>query len=76
VFAGMGGDIGENLLPEIIETINKQNIFTFCILTVPYIFEGVAKIEKAKKGIEQIKHLNNTVIELNCQLILQEFFNK
>ena len=73
VFAGMGGDIGENLLPEIIETINKQNIFTICILTVPYIFEGVAKIEKAKKSIEQIRHLNNTVIELNCQLILQQY---
>ncbi|MDD3322039.1 MAG: hypothetical protein PHS59_11410 [Paludibacter sp.] len=73
VFAGMGGDIGENLLHEIIETINKQNIFTICILTIPYTFEGVAKIEKAKKGIEQIKCLNNAVIELNSQLILQQY---
>ena len=73
VIAGMGGDIGENLLPEIIETINKQNIFTICILTIPYTFEGVAKIEKAKKGIEQIKCLNNAVIELNSQLILQQY---
>lgn len=72
VFAGMGGDIGENLLPKIIEIISQENIWTICVLTIPFVFEGADKIERAKEGIEQIKCLNNSVIELNSQLILQQ----
>ncbi len=73
VFAGMGGNLSAELLPEIIETINQQHVLTICMLTIPFAFEGADKIEKAKNSIEKIRCLANSVFELNSQLILEIF---
>ncbi len=72
LMAGMGGDIGEFVLPKIIETIGNKDLLTVSILTIPFVSEGTAKIERAKNCIEQIRFLPNTVIELNSQLILEK----
>jgi len=73
VFAGMGGDIGADLLPEIMEAINHKHVLTICILTIPFAFEGVDKIKRAKNSIEKIRSVANAVFELNCELILKQY---
>ena len=73
VFAGMGGDIGADLLPYIVEAINHEHVLTICILTIPFAFEGEDKIKRAKNSIEKIRSVANAVFELNSELILKEY---
>ena len=73
VFAGMGGDIGADLLPEIMEAINPKHVLTICILTIPFTFEGEDKIKRAKNSIEKIRSVANAVFELNSELILKQY---
>jgi len=73
VFAGMGGDIGADLLPEIMEVINHEHVLTLCILTIPFAFEGEDKIKRAKNSIERIRSVANAVFELNSELILKQY---
>lgn len=73
VIAGMGGETEDILLPPIIQTINNESTLTICILTIPFLSEGNAKIERAKNSIEKIRHFTNTVIELNSQIIVERY---
>lgn len=73
VFAGMGGDIGADLLPEIMEAINHEHVLTMCVLTIPFAFEGEDKINRAKNSIEKIRSVANAVFELNSELILKQY---
>jgi cell division protein FtsZ len=73
LFAGMGGDIGADLLPEIMEAIIHEHVLTICFLTIPFAFEGEDKIKQAKNSIERIRSLANAVFELNSELILKHY---
>jgi cell division protein FtsZ len=73
VFAGMGGDIGADLLPEIMEVINHEHVLTICILTIPFAFEGEEKIKRAKNSIGKIRSRANAIFELNSELILKQY---
>lgn len=73
VFAGMGGDIGTDLLREIVEAINHEHVLTMCVLTIPFSFEGEDKIKRAKNSIEKIRSVTNAVFELNSELILKKY---
>ena len=73
VFAGMGGDIGADLLPEIMKAINRKHALTMCVLTIPFAFEGKDKIKRAKNSIEKIRSVANAVFELNSELILKQY---
>lgn len=73
VFAGMGGDIGVDLLPEIVEAINHEHVLTICVLTIPFAFEGEDKIKLAKNSIDKIRFVANAVFELNSELLLKQY---
>jgi cell division protein FtsZ len=55
ITAGMGGGTGTGAAPVIARVAKEMGILTIGIVTIPFVFEGVKKIVKALKGVEEIK---------------------
>lgn len=58
---GMGGGMGTAAVCEIAKIAKKQNIPTIAVVTKPCVFEGLARITNAEKGITELKEYTNTI---------------
>jgi cell division protein FtsZ len=62
ITAGMGGGTGTGASPVIADIAKKNNILTVGVVTIPFKFEGEAKMNKALNGIEALKKSVNSLI--------------
>ena len=51
ITAGMGGGTGTGAAPVVAEIAKKMGILTVGVVTKPFIFEGIRKMNQAKKGM-------------------------
>ncbi len=69
--AGMGGGTGTGGIPVAAEIARSMGIVTVAIVTKPFSFEGRYRIEKAEKGIEELKEKVDTLIVIPNDKILE-----
>lgn len=60
--AGMGGGTGTGAIPIVAEIAKNLGILTVAVVTLPFSFEGEAKMNLAKKGIQQLKEFVDALI--------------
>jgi cell division protein FtsZ len=65
ITAGMGGGTGTGSAPVVAGVAKRMNILTVGIVTIPFLFEGVKKIIKALKGVEEIKQNVDALLVIN-----------
>ena len=64
ITAGLGGGTGTGAAPIIAKIAKELDFLTVGIVTVPFNFEGKAKMQKALDGIHQLKKNCDSVITI------------
>lgn len=69
ITAGMGGGTGTGAAPVIAREAKARGILTVGIVTIPFRFEGIRKIDKALDGVEEMgKHVDALLVINNERL--------
>ena len=69
ITAGMGGGTGTGAAPVIARVSKEMGILTVGIVTIPFRFEGVKKIDQALDGVEEMaKHVDALLVINNERL--------
>lgn len=69
ITAGMGGGTGTGAAPIIAGIAKEMGILTVGIVTIPFSFEGRARLEQAEKGLEKIrKSVDSLIVVKNDKL--------
>jgi cell division protein FtsZ len=69
ITAGMGGGTGTGAAPVIARAAKEQGILTVGVVTKPFQFEGVRRMQTAERGIEQLaKHVDTLIVIPNQNL--------
>ena len=69
ITAGLGGGTGTGAAPIIAQCAKDSGILTVGIVTIPFEFEGVKKIDQALEGVEEIsKHVDALLVINNERL--------
>ena len=69
ITAGMGGGTGTGAAPIIAKCAKEAGILTVGIVTIPFKFEGIKKINQALDGVEEIsKHVDALLVINNERL--------
>ena len=71
ITAGMGGGTGTGATPVVAEIAKKLGILTIGIVTKPFIFEGIRKMNQAKKGIDELKKYVDALIVISNDKLLK-----
>ncbi len=67
ITAGMGGGTGTGAAPVIAQLCKEQDILTVAVVTKPFQFEGVRRMEIADEGIEELGKYVDTLIVIPNQ---------
>ena len=65
ITAGMGGGTGTGAGPVVARCAREANILTVGIVTIPFVFEGVAKINQALDGVERMVKYVDALLVIN-----------
>ena len=65
VTAGMGGGTGTGAAPVIARLAKEMNILTVGVVTTPFEFEGVQRVNKAKEGLKWMRDSVDTLLVIN-----------
>lgn len=69
ITAGMGGGTGTGAAPIIAQCAKDSGILTVGIVTIPFEFEGIKKIDQALDGVEELsKHVDALLVINNERL--------
>lgn len=71
IAAGMGGGTGTGAAPVIAEIAKRMGILTVGVVTKPFIFEGIRKMNQAKKGIAEMKKNVDALIVISNDKLLK-----
>ena len=70
VTAGMGGGTGTGAAPVVARIAKEKGLLTIGIVTIPFMFEGMKKIQKAINGADEMgKYVDAIMIVNNERLI-------
>ena len=72
ICAGLGGGTGSGMSPVIARAAHKKEILTLAIVTVPFEFEGGAKIKIAKDYLLKLKEVSDAAIVIPNWRIVKE----
>ena len=75
ITAGMGGGTGTGAAQIIAKIAKELDILTVGIVTVPFNFEGKAKMQKALDGIDQLKKNCDSVITILNEKLIEIYGN-
>jgi len=70
ITAGMGGGTGTGASPVIAQIAKEMGCLTVAIVTKPFFFEGPKRMQRAEKGIKDLKEYVDTLIVIPNQRIL------
>ncbi len=65
VTAGMGGGTGTGAAPVVARIARERGLLTIGIVTIPFLFEGLQKINKALAGAEEMGHYVDALLVIN-----------
>jgi cell division protein FtsZ len=65
ITAGMGGGTGTGAAPVIARIARERNILTVGIVTIPFLFEGMKKIQKAVDGADELGRYVDALLVIN-----------
>ena len=65
ITAGMGGGTGTGAAPLIAKTAKEMGILTVGIVTIPFKWEGVKKIDQALDGVQEISKNVDALLVIN-----------
>ena len=74
ITAGMGGGTGTGAAPVVARISKGMGILTVGIVTIPFLFEGKKKIEKALDGVEKMAKNVDALLVINNER-LREIYN-
>lgn len=75
ITAGMGGGTGTGAAPIIAGMAKELGILTVGIVTVPFYFEGIRRMEQAEAGVEELKHNVDSLIVINNDKLRELYGN-
>ncbi len=75
ITAGMGGGTGTGAAPVIAREAKQRGILTVGIVTIPFLFEGNEKIDRALDGVEAISKNVDALLVVNNER-LREIYPK
>ncbi len=80
ITAGMGGGTGTGASPVVAQMAKEAGMLTIGIVTVPFLFEGKKKIEKALAGAKEMKKHVDALLVINNENLVElykdlNFFN-
>ena len=67
ITAGMGGGTGTGAAPVIAQLCKEQDILTVAVVTKPFQFEGIRRMQIAEEGIEELGKYVDTLIVIPNQ---------
>ncbi len=70
ITAGMGGGTGTGAAPVIAQIAKELGILTVGIVTKPFQFEGKQRMEKAEKGVSELKKYVDTIVVIPNERLL------
>jgi len=70
ITAGMGGGTGTGAAPVVAEIACKQGALTVGIVSKPFTFEGQRRMEKADKGLQNLKDKSDNLITIPNERLL------
>ena len=71
ITAGMGGGTGTGAAPIIAECAKEMGILTIGVVTKPFSFEGMKRMQNADNGISQLKDKVDTLVIIPNERLLQ-----
>ena len=84
IAAGMGGGTGTGAAHVIARAAKELNILTVGVVTLPFLYEGPARMRRAQQGLEELRRHVDTIIVIpnqnlfkiaNEQTTFEESFN-
>lgn len=80
ITAGMGGGTGTGAAPVVARVAKERGLLTIGIVTIPFVFEGIKKIEKALDGADEIAKYVDALLIINNERLTEihpdlNFFN-
>lgn len=70
ITAGMGGGTGTGASPVIAEIAKESGALTVAVVTKPFAFEGIRRMQSAEEGIELLKDNVDTLIVIPNQRLM------
>src|SRR5438105_10553101 len=69
ITAGMGGGTGTGAAPVVAQVAKELGILTVAVVTKPFSFEGVRRMQAAETGIDELsQHVDSVIVILNEKL--------
>lgn len=69
--AGMGGGTGTGAIPVIAKACHDMGILTVAVVTKPFTFEGLPRMQNAENGIAQLKEYADTLLIIPNDKLLE-----
>lgn len=69
ITAGMGGGTGTGAAPVVAKIAKEKQILTVGIVTIPFLFEGMIKINQALNGVEKMSRYVDALLVINNELL-------
>ncbi len=73
ITAGMGGGTGTGAAPIIAKTAKEMNILTVGIVTIPFKFEGMVRINQAIDGISEMEKYVDSLLIINNERLREMY---
>jgi cell division protein FtsZ len=71
IAAGLGGGTGTGAAPVIAELARQKGILTVAVVTMPFLFEGGQRLNRAKAGHEGLMDVVDTIVTIPNDKLLQ-----
>lgn len=75
ITAGMGGGTGTGAAPIIAKQAREMDILTVGIVTIPFKFEGKARNEQARRGLEKLRNNVDSLIVIDNNKLREVYGN-
>lgn len=71
VTAGMGGGTGTGAAPIVARIAKEKGLLTIGIVTIPFLFEGMRKIQKALEGADELSKYVDAIMVVNNERLVE-----
>ena len=73
ITCGMGGGTGTGASPVIAKVAKEKGILTVGVVTIPFVFEGKKRIEKALLGVEEMRRNVDALLVINNERLCEMY---
>ena len=68
---GLGGGTGNGAVPEILRLAKELGMYTLCLATLPFEFEGDARARQAEWGLAEVREYADAVVCFKNQRLVE-----